>query len=181
MLDAAHSRSKFPQETFPLFSCQTQGGYALNNSKYAKILKVRSFQLCIERAWCSRFQYSSISTLFRSCFEIKQFNQHNLLKNMFTLHFLTKSCCWPMKRHWDFWPPEEMNSILGQKQGLIAQSFCVIKFYWSIEEIEKASDIDIRRGQRSYIPTGRLLIRERKHLKTQRVAPGLSSATCILA
>ena len=55
MLDAAHSKSKFPQETFPLFSCQTQGGYALNNTKYTKILKVHSFQPCIERALCSRF------------------------------------------------------------------------------------------------------------------------------
>ena len=30
---------------------------------------------------------------------------------------------------WDSWPPEEQNSIQGQRQGLIAQSFCVIKFY----------------------------------------------------
>jgi len=33
------------------------------------------------------------------------------------------------KRHWDSWPLEEKNSIRGQKQGLIAQSFCVIEFY----------------------------------------------------
>ena len=33
---------------------------------------------------------------------------------------------------------------------MIAQSFCVIKFYLSIKEIEKASDIDIRRGQKEY-------------------------------
>ena len=33
------------------------------------------------------------------------------------------------ERHWDSWPPEEKNSIQGQRQGLIAQSFCVIKFY----------------------------------------------------
>jgi len=31
-----------------------------------------------------------------------------------------------------------------------AQSFCVIKFYQSIKEIEKASDIGIRRGQKEY-------------------------------
>ena len=31
---------------------------------------------------------------------------------------------------------------------MIPQSFCVIKFYKSIKEIEKASDIDIRRGQK---------------------------------
>ena len=33
---------------------------------------------------------------------------------------------------------------------MIAQSFCVIKFYESIKEIEKASDIDIRRGKKEY-------------------------------
>ena len=33
------------------------------------------------------------------------------------------------KRRRDSWPPEEKNSIRGQRQGLIAQSFCVIKFY----------------------------------------------------
>ena len=29
----------------------------------------------------------------------------------------------------DSWPPEETNSIRGQRRGWIAQSFCVIKFY----------------------------------------------------
>ena len=33
------------------------------------------------------------------------------------------------ERPWDSWPLEEKNSIRGQRQGLIAQSFCVIKFY----------------------------------------------------
>ena len=60
------------------------------------------------------------------------------------------SICHTMKRHPDSWPPEEKNSIWGQRRGLIAQSFCVIKFYYSIKEIEKASDIDIRRGQKEY-------------------------------
>ena len=32
-------------------------------------------------------------------------------------------------RHRDSWPPEEKNSIWGQRWGLIAQSFCVVKFY----------------------------------------------------
>ena len=40
-----------------------------------------------------------------------------------------KACCWTLKRCRDSWPPEEKNSIWGQRQGLIAQSFCVIKFY----------------------------------------------------
>ena len=42
---------------------------------------------------------------------------------------LLKGCCWITWIHWDSWPPEEKNSIRGQRQGLIAQSFCVIKFY----------------------------------------------------
>ena len=29
----------------------------------------------------------------------------------------------------DSWPPEEKNSIWGQRRGLIAQIFCVMKFY----------------------------------------------------
>ena len=33
------------------------------------------------------------------------------------------------QRRWDSWPPEEKNSTLGQRQDLITQSFCVIKFY----------------------------------------------------
>ena len=33
------------------------------------------------------------------------------------------------KRRWDSWPLEEKNSIWGLRWGLIAQSFCVIKFY----------------------------------------------------
>ena len=41
---------------------------------------------------------------------------------------LLKGCFWPTKRHWDSWPPEEKNSIRGQRRGLITQSFCAIKF-----------------------------------------------------
>ena len=47
----------------------------------------------------------------------------------------------------DLWRREIQS---GQKQGLIAQSFCVIEFYKSIKGIEKDSDIDIRRGQKEY-------------------------------
>ena len=42
---------------------------------------------------------------------------------------LLKGCCWITRIHQDSWLPEEKNSIWGQRQGLIAQSFCVIKFY----------------------------------------------------
>ena len=39
-----------------------------------------------------------------------------------------KGCCWTIRCQ-DSWPPEETNSIQGQRRGWIAQSFCVIKFY----------------------------------------------------
>ena len=42
---------------------------------------------------------------------------------------ILKGCCWISKRRWNSWPLEEKNSIQGQRWGLIAQSFCVIKFY----------------------------------------------------
>ena len=45
------------------------------------------------------------------------------------LNILLKGCCWITQIHRDSWPPEEKNSIRGQRRGLIAQSFCVIKFY----------------------------------------------------
>ena len=45
------------------------------------------------------------------------------------LDTMRKGCCWTTQRRWDSWPPEEKNSIWGQRQGLLAQSFCVIKFY----------------------------------------------------
>ena len=48
----------------------------------------------------------------------------------------------------DSWSLEERNSIWGQWCVLIAQGFCVIKFHQSIKEIEKAFDIEIRRGQK---------------------------------
>ena len=36
-----------------------------------------------------------------------------------------KVCCWITQRCWSFWPPEEKNSIWGQRQGWITQSFFV--------------------------------------------------------
>ena len=39
-----------------------------------------------------------------------------------------KGCCWTAKRCQDSWPPEEKNSIQGQRRVLITQSFGAIKF-----------------------------------------------------
>ena len=50
---------------------------------------------------------------------------------------------------WYSWLLEEKISIQGQKRGWITQIFCITKFYYSIKGVEKASDIDIRRGQKS--------------------------------
>ena len=52
------------------------------------------------------------------------------------------------EQYQDSCPPEEENLIWGQWRGLISQSFCVIKFYSSIKEIMKTSDVDIRKGQK---------------------------------
>ena len=43
---------------------------------------------------------------------------------------------------------EEFN--LGPETSLDRSELCVIKFYQSIKEIEKASDIGIRRGQKEH-------------------------------
>ena len=43
---------------------------------------------------------------------------------------------------------EEFN--LGPEMRLDCSELCVIKFYESIKEIEKASDIDIRRRQKEF-------------------------------
>ena len=62
---------------------------------------------------------------------------------------------------------------------MITQSFLYKKVLLKYER-GKASDIDIRRGQkecpldslrRSYIPISKLLLREKKCLKPERVAP----------
>ena len=39
---------------------------------------------------------------------------------------------------------------LGPETRLDRSELCIIKFYLSIKEIEKASDIGIRRGQKEY-------------------------------
>ena len=41
----------------------------------------------------------------------------------------TERCLLSHERRWDSWLPEERNSIQSHWQGLITQSFCVIKFY----------------------------------------------------
>ena len=46
------------------------------------------------------------------------------LKMRAIILLLMKGCCWPMKRCWDSWPPEEKNSIRGQRRGLIAELLC---------------------------------------------------------
>ena len=52
------------------------------------------------------------------------------------------------ERHQDSWPPKEKTSIWGQRRGLIAQRFCVMKFIKVRKGIGRPSNIDIRRGWR---------------------------------
>ena len=49
-----------------------------------------------------------------------------------------------------------------------------------MKDIENASDIDIRREQKGYLPISKLSIRERRCPRTQRVAPGPSPTTYIV-
>ena len=49
-------------------------------------------------------------------------------RNLAAAAMAVKGCCWITQRRQDSWPPEEKNSIRGQRRGLITQSFCVIKF-----------------------------------------------------
>ena len=120
----------------------------------------------------SLYEYITFYTLNRYSLYLvytKQLHWQTVVLEAFTLLLdafcyccfsVTNSCltlCDPIERlllnhqrRQDSWPPEEKNSILGQRRGLITQSFCIIKFYLSIKDIEKAFDIGIRRGQKEY-------------------------------
>ena len=113
---------------------------------------------------------------------------------------VTESCLtllWPWKIVTEPWKMlgflasggEEFNPGLVTRLGRSLKSFCVITFYWSLKETEKASDIDIKKGQKEcqspsplplavcYIPIGKLLIRERRCPKTQSGTRPLSHNT----
>ena len=99
-------------------------------------VKTDLFQSC---GHCSAFQicwHIECSTFTTSSFQI--WNSSTWIPSpplalfivMFPkAHLTLKGCCWITRIHWDSWAPEEKNSIRGQRRGLIAQSFCVIKFY----------------------------------------------------
>ena len=61
------------------------------------------------------------------------FHVYNHLKNKSKKGVPAQDCSERLllnhKRCWDPWPMEEKTKIRGQRQGLIAQSFCVMKFY----------------------------------------------------
>ena len=63
---------------------------------------------------------------------------------------MMKGCCW-MIRHRDSCPMEETNLIQGQRCGWITEFLCK-KVLLKYKEIEKASDMGIRRGQKEYPP-----------------------------
>ena len=94
------------------------------------------------------------------------------------------------EQDWDSWPPEERNLIWGQWQGLIDQRFLCNKVLLKYKRDRESLWHRHQKGTdrvpscyilvRSYIPISKLLIRERKCLKTERVVPGPSPTTCIL-
>ena len=47
-----------------------------------------------------------------------------------------------------FFTSKEDEFNLGPMMRLDHSEFCVINFYYSIKEIDKASEVDIRRGQK---------------------------------
>ena len=51
-----------------------------------------------------------------------------------------------------FLASEEEEFNLGPETGLHLTELCIIKFYSGINEIEKTSDIGIRREQKEYSP-----------------------------
>ena len=81
-----------------------------------------SLYLCFHCCSANRF----ISTIFLDFIYMYQ-------SMIFVVQFLTisllKGSCWITQRRHGSWPPEETNSIQGQRQGWVTQSFCVIKFY----------------------------------------------------
>ena len=64
------------------------------------------------------------------------------------LYEIERLLLWAMNDRRILCPPEERNSIQGYWQGLIVQSFLCNKGLLKYKEIENASDIDIRRGQK---------------------------------
>jgi len=75
----------------------------------------------------SYFHHSSTSLVLSSASVILLLVPSRVL--LISVIVLLKGCCWTTKRCQDSWPQEEKNSIWGQRQGLITQRFCVIKFY----------------------------------------------------
>ena len=86
-------------EPMSVISSALAGGFFTTNATWEKMLEIR----ILGGQWCIDFR-----ALFR-----------HLIERMLLNH----------KRGRDSWPPEEKNSIQGQRWSLVTQRFCVIKFY----------------------------------------------------
>ena len=84
------------------------------NYKESWVWRIDAFEL-----WCWRRLLSP--------FNCKEIQPVRLIGDQSWV-FIVKGC-WITQRGRDSWPPEEKNSIRGQRWGLISQSFCVINFY----------------------------------------------------
>ena len=101
-----------------LFFAISTGLYLVCGNMY-----LNKFSYHLPLAITNLLQPPMYSLCLWACFSFFLFNLYDLIFK------ILKGCCWPTKRRWDSWPPEEKNSIWGQRRGWIAQSFCVIKFY----------------------------------------------------
>ena len=110
--------------------------------------------------WC--FLTVVLEETFESPLDCKEMKPVNLKENQPSIFLvrtaanaaapLLKGCCWAIKD----------SGILGLwRRGIQSRvrdkacplrTFVVIKFYLGVEEIEKASDIDIQRGQKEWCP-----------------------------
>ena len=79
--------------------------------------------LCLASSWYLRFTWLCIPHIVYLTAHIQWFYmKHNRITH-------SERLLLNHERHQDSWPLEEKNSNWSQRQGLIAQSFCVIKFY----------------------------------------------------
>ena len=65
----------------------------------------------------------------RTCALVNKHNHHSPDAPDGKLLICSEKLLLSHEKFQDSWPPEEKNSIWGQRQGLIFQGFCVTKFY----------------------------------------------------
>ena len=134
--------------------------YEVFFSSHVQIRSLDHKQDWVMKNWC--FLTVVLEETLESPLDCKEMKPVNLKENQPWIFLvrtsadaaapLLKGCCWAIKN----------AGILGlQRRGIQSgardkacplRTFVVIKFYLGVEEIEKASDIDIQRGQKEWCP-----------------------------